>query len=150
MCCVILKHAYPILTKESPDKWPVEGNMTGSKVVVRVLLCHYWKKGMNAFAVARVICNVEGTVDDNSARRWFQRFRYGDSDIKDKPRSGRTSTTIDEALGQAVEDKSQYQCSALLSPAGQFSKCWKLWTIFWRVKWHRYVPPARHLLYYAA
>lgn len=63
------------------------------KTVVRVLLRHYWKKGLSAAAAAREICAVEGedVVKEDTARWWFRRFREGDTTLEDQSRSGRPS-----------------------------------------------------------
>lgn len=52
------------------------------------------------------ICSVEAkrTGDDSTVMKWFQRFKFGDSNTEDMPKLGCTSTTNDEALCQAVED----------------------------------------------
>ena len=79
--------------------------MAEEKLVCRVLLRHYWKKGLNAAAAAKEICAVEGegTVHPSTARKWFQRFRSGDTSLDDKPKSGRPVTTDIDALLNAVE-----------------------------------------------
>ena len=79
--------------------------MAEEKLVCRVLLRHYWKKGLNAAAAAKEICAVEGegTVHPSTARKWFQRFRSGNTSLDDKPKSGRPVTTDIDALLNAVE-----------------------------------------------
>jgi transposase len=46
--------------------------------------------------IHRRLLNVYGdqTVDVSTVRRWVARFSSGDSDVKDKPRSGRPSTAV--------------------------------------------------------
>ena len=48
--------------------------MIEEKVVIRVLLRLYWKKGLNAAAATREICNVEGSnvLKENTAQWWFR------------------------------------------------------------------------------
>ncbi|CAF4060430.1 unnamed protein product [Rotaria magnacalcarata] len=66
---------------------------------IRVLLRHYWKKGLSARAAAAEIREVEseGTIGKTAAIKWFKRFEDGDLDFKDKPRSGRPSI-LDEGI----------------------------------------------------
>ena len=46
--------------------------------------------------IHRHLLNVYGdqTVDVSTVRRWVARFSSGDSDVKDKPRSGRPCTAV--------------------------------------------------------
>ena len=46
--------------------------------------------------IHRCLLNVYGdqTVDVSTVRRWVARFSSGDSDVKDKPRSGRSCTAV--------------------------------------------------------
>ena len=46
--------------------------------------------------IHRRLLNVYGdqTVDVSTVRRWVARFSSGDSDVKDKPRSGRPCITV--------------------------------------------------------
>jgi hypothetical protein len=46
--------------------------------------------------IYRRLLNVYGdqTVNVSTVRRWVVRFSSGDSDVKDKPRSGRPSTAV--------------------------------------------------------
>ena len=56
---------------------------------IRVLLRHYWKKGLSARAAAVEICELEdeGTIGKTAAIKWFKWFDDGDFDFKDKPSS---------------------------------------------------------------
>ena len=62
-----------------------------TQLEIRLLLRHYWKKGLDGKAAAKAICDVEGegTVAPRTAQKWFKRFNDGDFDLEDKPRSGR-------------------------------------------------------------
>ena len=75
------------------------------KIEIRVLLRHYWKQGFNATAAARKIREVEGddVVSDRTARIWFKKFNDGDTDLGDKPRSGRPTAVDSEAIREAIE-----------------------------------------------
>ena len=75
------------------------------KIEIRVLLRHYWKQGFNATAAARKICEVEGddVVLDRTAWIWFKKFDDGDTDLRDKSRSGRPTAVDSEAIREAIE-----------------------------------------------
>jgi [histone H3]-lysine36 N-dimethyltransferase SETMAR len=97
-------------------------NMESEKYVIRVLLRHYWKKGFNAAAAAREICEVEGEgmVSVRVSQLWFKRFSSGDVSLEDQPRSGRPSVVDDDTLRQAVEEQpctSTRRLSAELGPS---------------------------------
>ena len=79
--------------------------MSSEKFEIRVLLRHYWKKGLKAASAAQEICDVEGedTVSTHMAQRWFKRFSEGNTSVEDQPRSGRPTTIDDEALRLKVE-----------------------------------------------
>ena len=74
--------------------------MSGDTIETRVLLRHYWKKGLSVREAADEINEVEGagTTSKSSAQRWFSRFESGDLDLEDKPRSGRPTKLNDESL----------------------------------------------------
>ena len=61
-----------------------------TQLEIRLLLRHYWKKGIDGKAAAKAICDVEGegTVTPRTAQRWFKRFNEDNFDLEDKPRSG--------------------------------------------------------------
>ncbi len=72
---------------------------------IRVLFRHYWKKGLNAAAAAREICNREGmdAVVERTAQKLFKRFKDGHTRIEYQPHNGRPCTFDQEALTQAVQ-----------------------------------------------
>ncbi|CAF4605097.1 unnamed protein product [Rotaria sp. Silwood2] len=74
---------------------------------IRVLLRHYWKKGLSARAAAAEICEVEdeGMIWKTAAIKWFKRFEDSDFDFEDKSRSGRPSVLEEEDLRTALEDE---------------------------------------------
>ena len=76
-----------------------------TKLEIRVLLRHYWKKGLTTRDAVEAICKVEGvgTVGKSTAIDWFKRFNKGDFDLNDKPRSGRP-TKLDDGDLQAELD----------------------------------------------
>lgn len=74
---------------------------------IRVLLLHYWKKGLSAAGTTKEICDVEGqgTVSERTARFWFHRFNEGDTSLEDKKRSGRPMVVNQEELRDLVEQQ---------------------------------------------
>lgn len=73
--------------------------MCDEKTAIRVLLRHYWRKGLSATAAVKEICSIEGdgVVSKTTAVNWFNRFQSGDTSLQDKPRSGRPSTVAPPA-----------------------------------------------------
>ena len=75
---------------------------------IRVLLRHYWKKGLSVRAAAAAeIYKVEGegTIGKTAAIKWFKRFEDDNFDFEDKLRSGRLSVLDEEDLRAALEDE---------------------------------------------
>jgi len=65
--------------------------MDTSKEKIRHILQFFFDKGENASQAAENVNSVYGpdTVTANHAQFWFRRFRSGNFDVKDAPRSGR-------------------------------------------------------------
>lgn len=57
---------------------------------IRTILQFYFDKGSNASQAHREICAVysNDTLSKGTAKRWFCRFRSGNFDIADAPRTG--------------------------------------------------------------
>ena len=74
------------------------------------------------------------TVDVSTVRRWVARFSSGDSDVQDKPRSGRPCTAVtprnEECLDQLIP-----QISRLL--LGNCVWSWISVSVFWKRWWQR-------------
>ena len=81
--------------------------MSSDTIEVRVLLRHYWKKGLSQRKAADEINEVEGegTTSKSAAGRWFKRFDVGNFDLEDKPRSGRPTKLDNDDLLAALEDE---------------------------------------------
>lgn len=74
----------------------------------RYILQYYFDKGKNASQACEKICAVygEGTLSKATAKRWFAKFRSGDLDIKDEPRSGRPVVkNVDEIFKKIEKDR---------------------------------------------
>ncbi|KAG5305572.1 SETMR methyltransferase, partial [Acromyrmex insinuator] len=68
---------------------------------IRYVMLFYYKKDKNAAQTCRQICEVCGAdaVSEHRTQEWFVRFRSGNFDVKDRPRSGRPVTEkVDEIL----------------------------------------------------
>lgn len=91
--------------------------MICEKTVIRVLLRHYWKKGLTAAAATREICDVEGkdVVTANTAQWWFRRFKCGNTSLEDQERLGRPSVVNIENFRDLVE---QQTCSSTRQLSG--------------------------------
>jgi transposase len=77
------------------------------KEQIRLLLLFQYNLGNNnATEAARQICKAfgDGTVSDRSARDWYTKFREGDTDLTDKPRSGRPREVDRQAVVNAIEE----------------------------------------------
>lgn len=75
---------------------------------LRYILQYYFDRGENASQACEKICAVygEGTLSKSAARKWFARFRSGNFNVKDEPRSGRPITDkADEILEKVKHDK---------------------------------------------
>jgi len=68
---------------------------------IRYVMPFTTKKGKNAAQTCRKICEVYGAdaISELRTQEWFVRFRSGNFDVKDLPRSGRPVTEkVDEIL----------------------------------------------------
>jgi [histone H3]-lysine36 N-dimethyltransferase SETMAR len=94
--------------------------MSDEKIAIRVLLRHYWKKGLSTRAAVKEICSVEGegSVSKSTASEWFQRFSEGDLSFHDKPRSGRPSTVNEQELCAALQKQPHSSASDLAATLG--------------------------------
>ncbi|CAH2103465.1 unnamed protein product [Euphydryas editha] len=75
---------------------------------IRYVMLFYYKKGKGAAKTCRKICEVygENAVSERRTQEWFARFRSGNFDVKDAPRSGRPVTEkVDEILQLMEQDR---------------------------------------------
>ena len=79
---------------------------------IRLLLHFQWKLKSNATEAARKICEAygEGIVSDRTARDWFAKFRAGNEDLSDKPRSGRPREVNRQAVVNRIEEEPSMSC----------------------------------------
>jgi len=78
-----------------------------NKEKIRYIL-QYYDKGKNAAQACEKICAIYGedTLSKSAAWKWFARFRAGNFDVKNEPRSGRPITEkFDEIMVKVERDK---------------------------------------------
>ena len=74
------------------------------EIVIRGILRHYWKEGVNSPETSRVKCQFEGpnTMNCKFAQSWYRRLESGDMTIIDKPKSGRHQLLSLELIEDAI------------------------------------------------
>jgi len=78
--------------------------MDTSKEKIRHVLQFFFDKGENASQAAENVNSVgPDTVTANHAQFWFRRFRSGNFDVKDAPRSGRPIVENSNKIMEIVE-----------------------------------------------
>jgi len=80
--------------------------MEANKVHFRHILLFLFRKGLKAAEAEREICNVYGdnAVNESVCRKWFARFRFGNFNLEDAPRSGRPSEINDDEIKALIEN----------------------------------------------
>lgn len=65
-----------------------------------------YNRGAKAADAARELCAVygEGAIADRTARDWFAKFKIGNFDLKDAPRSGRPNEFDEERLNKLLHE----------------------------------------------
>lgn len=82
--------------------------MDTSKEKIRYILQFFFDKGENASQAAENVNSVYGpdTVTANHAQFWFRRFRSGNFDVKDAPRTGRPIVkNVDKIMDYVESDR---------------------------------------------
>ena len=79
--------------------------MSTDETHIRHCLLHEFNKGNNAVNAVKNICDVYGdnVIKVRKCQQWFAKFRSGDFDLSDRPRSGRPSDIDINALKALVE-----------------------------------------------
>ena len=75
----------------------------------RHLLFFAFHRGQKAAEASRDICMVygEGVISEYTARKWFAKFKNGNFDIDDTPRSGRPSEFDEGHLKALLKEESR-------------------------------------------
>jgi len=78
-----------------------------NKEKIRYILQYHYDKGKNAAQACEKICAIygENTLSKSAARKWFARFRVGNFDVKDEPRSSQSITEKSEIIVKVERDK---------------------------------------------
>ena len=78
--------------------------MDDQTVHFRHILLYYFRKGKNARQACEKLRKVYGehALQERQCQRWFQKFRDGDFDIHDAPRSGRPTEVDSDELKALV------------------------------------------------
>ena len=72
----------------------------------RHIFLHYFRKGKNAVQARKKQYDVYGekSLAERQCQNWFARFRSGDFDFKDAPRSGRPTVVDDYKIKAMIEN----------------------------------------------
>ena len=72
----------------------------------RHILLYYFRKGKNAVQARKKLFDVYGekSLTERQCQNWFARFRSGDFDLKDAPRSGRPIEVDDDEIKAIIEN----------------------------------------------
>ena len=72
----------------------------------RHILLYYYRKGKNAVQALKKLYDVYGekSSTERQCQNWFARFRSGDFDLKDAPRSGRPTEVDDDKIKAMIEN----------------------------------------------
>ena len=81
----------------------------GKKQHFWYLLFFVFRRGQKAAEAARDICMVYGedVIGESTARKWFGKFKNGNFDIDDTPRSGRPSEFDEDHVKALLTEKSR-------------------------------------------
>ena len=81
----------------------------GKKQHFRHLLFFAFHRGQKAAEAARDICMVygEGVIGGSKTRKWFGKFKNGNFDIDDTPRSGKPSEFDEDHLKALLKEESR-------------------------------------------
>jgi transposase len=76
---------------------------------IRKLIYYCWKRGLRTTDIEKEINATlgQGTVSERTCFDWVKKFKAGDFDVSDQPRSGRPSYDIKEEI-QAILDENHH------------------------------------------
>jgi transposase len=80
--------------------------MDNKNVHFRHIMLFYFKKGKNATQTQGKICAVygENAVNERTCRKWLARFRAGNFDLDNAPRSARPVEVDDDQIKILIEN----------------------------------------------
>lgn len=84
--------------------------MEDKSVHFRHILLFYFHKGKNARQACEKLCKVYGnnSLQERQCQRWFKKFRSGDFDLNDDPRSGRPTEVDDDKIKALMDSNPRY------------------------------------------
>ena len=87
----------------------------GKKTHFRHLLYFAFRRGQKASEAAREICAVYGedAIAERTARDWFAKFKNGNFDLEDTPRTGRPTEFDEDHLKTLVKEDGRQTCREL-------------------------------------
>ena len=85
------------------------------KLHFRHLLYFAFRRGQKASEATREICAVyrEDAIAERIARDWFAKFKNGNSDLEDTPRTGRPIEFDEDHLKAFVKEDGRQKCREL-------------------------------------
>ena len=93
-----------------------ESGINISRRELRVLLIHEFRLGHKVTEATRNICHTmgKGIISISTVRHWFSRFKNGNFELDDLPRSGRPSEANIDDLKSLIEQdpRSNTRCLA--------------------------------------
>jgi len=84
--------------------------MEDRTVHFRHILLFYFRKGKNARQACEKLRKVYGddALKERQCQNWFNKFRAGDFDLKDAPRSGRPTEVDDDKMEEFIKSNPRY------------------------------------------
>jgi len=79
--------------------------MESEKLHFRHILLFYFRKGKNAVQARKKLCDVYGedVMTERQCQNWFAKFRSGNFDVEDAPRSGRPPKADENTIKALVD-----------------------------------------------
>ena len=79
--------------------------METKKEHFRHILLFYYRKGKNAVQARQKLCNVYGedVLTERQCQNWFAKFRSGNFDVEDAPRSGRPVEANEDTIKALID-----------------------------------------------
>ena len=89
------------------------------------ILLYYSRKGKNAVQVRKKLYDVYGEISliQRQCQNWFVRFRSGDFDLKDAPRSGRPTEVDDNKIETMIENNRRSKAREIAEKLNILHKC---------------------------
>ena len=80
--------------------------MNTNKSKIRERLLHEFQLGHSVTEAGQNVCQALGyeAVKPTCAKKWFRKFREGDTNIEDKNRPGRSKEVDRDAVHEAIEE----------------------------------------------